>query len=64
MTKFEKLVYVGCPWLFGTVMVISGLYISFTKPAKLIGILMSGFGLICMSLYCICALLVKIIEAK
>ena len=64
LTKFDKTVLVGCPWLFGLILTLSGTIISFYRPQLLRGIILIGSGLICMSLYCICSLLVKIIEAK
>lgn len=64
MTKIEKLVYVGCPWLFGMILVLCGIYLSFATIRKFIAFLAIGFGLICMSLYCVCALLAKMTEKK
>ena len=64
MTKLEKLVYIGCPWLFAMVMITSGIYLGFTSNYKFAGFFAAGFGFICMSLYCVCALLGKIIEKK
>ena len=64
MTKFEKTVYVGCPWVFAMVMIVSGIYLGFASNYKFAGFFAVGFGLICMSLYCVCALLVKLIETK
>jgi len=64
MTKFEKLVYVGCPWFFGVVLIACGLIISTNPQAKLHGLLLKCTGLICMSFYCVCSILVKIVENK
>ena len=64
MTKFEKVVYIGCPWLFGTVLVIAGLRAKTVAGGEVVSVLMIGFGLICISLYCVCALLNKIFEKR
>ena len=64
LSKFEKKVLVGCPWFFGITSVISGLYVASKNINSLHWLLMGSTGLICMSLYCVCALLVKIIESK
>lgn len=64
LKKSDKLSYVGAPFFFGMVLVICGTYISLTFPERLHGILLICSGLICMSLYCVCALLAKIIEKK
>ena len=63
MSKFEKLVYVGCPWFFGMVLVVVALLnASEMETANVLLVVCSG--LICMSLFCVCSLLVKIIENK
>lgn len=62
MKKFEKLIYVGCPWFFGTVLILCGLIV--TSNAKLEGLLLICTGLICVSLYCVCSILAKIVESK
>ena len=62
LTKFEKLTYVGGPWFFGIVIIICGIIVSIANPERLRGILLICSGLICMSLYCVCALLAKIIK--
>lgn len=64
MTKFEKIVYVGCPWLFGMVMIINGVYLGFAVPKSLAGLASVGLGLTCVSLYCVCSLLAKLVETK
>lgn len=64
LTKFEKLIYVGCPWLFGIVTIISGIIVTRANPERLHGMLLICSGLICMSLFCICALLTKIITSR
>ena len=62
LTKFEKIVYQGCPWFFSVVMVACGIIVSSAKPDETQGVILICAGLICMSLYCISSLLVKLIE--
>lgn len=64
MKKFEKLVYVGCPWFFGMVLIVCGLIIQGGTQTKLYGLLLICTGLICTSIYCVCSLLAKIVERK
>lgn len=64
MSRLEKIIYVGCPFIFGIVMIIGGIYLRFKSSYNFAGVFAVGFGLICISLYCICALLVKLIEKK
>ncbi len=64
MKKFEKLVYVGCPWFFGVVLITCGLIVQSGTQTKLHGLLLICTGLICMSIYCVCSLLAKSIENK
>ena len=64
MKKFEKLVYVGCPWFFGAVLTVCGLIVQNGNQTKLDGLLLICTGLICMSIYCVCSILAKIIENK
>ena len=64
LTKLERLIFLGCPWLFGMVMVISGIALRRSSTDKLLSILLVCSGLVCMSLYCVCALIVKIIEKR
>ena len=63
MSKFEKLVYVGCPWFFGMVLVVVAL-LNASEMETTNVLLQICSGLICMSLFCVCSLLVKIIENK
>ena len=60
MSKFEKLVYVGCPWFFGMVLVVVALLNASEMETDVL--LVGGF--ICMSLFCVCSLLLKIVENK
>ena len=62
LSKLDKLVYVGCPWLFGVVLVVSGIFVSKTGQDNIYSLILICAGLISMSLYCVCALLLKIIE--
>ncbi|MBU1262125.1 hypothetical protein KKG61_05290 [bacterium] len=61
MKEFEKIVLIGCPWLFGVVLATCGIYVGFKNPERLHGILMGCSGLICMSIYCLCSLVSKLI---
>ena len=63
MSKFEKLVLVGCPWFFGMVLVVVAL-LNASEMETTNVLLVVCFGLICMSLFCVCSLLVKIVENK
>jgi len=63
MSKFEKLVYVGCPWFFGMVLVVVAL-LNASEMEDINVLLAICSGLICMSLFCVCSLLVKIVENK
>ena len=62
MGKFEKFVYLGSPWLFGVVLTISGIFAAKETANKLPGVIMICSGLLCISFYCVCALLAKIAE--
>ena len=64
LTKLEKITYLGCPWFFGVVLVVCGIFVTGANATGLQGILLICTGLLCMSLYCVCALLAKIIAAK
>ena len=64
LSKFDKFVYVGCPWFFGVVLTTSGVFLPRTGDEKMYVLLLISAGLICVSLYCVCALLVKLIEKK
>ena len=64
LSKFDKLVYVGCPWLFGVVLVVGGIFMSNIRQEKAASLILICAGLICISLYCICALLLKVAEKE
>jgi uncharacterized membrane protein YesL len=64
LTKFEKINYIGGPFLFGIVLIVCGIIITNTNPGVVHGILLICTGLLCMSLYCVCALLAKIVAAR
>jgi len=63
MSKFEKLVYAGCPFFFGMVLVVVAL-LNASEMEDINVLLVICSGLICMSLFCVCSLLVKIVENK
>ena len=63
MSKFEKFIYIACPWLFGTVLVVASLFCWQCGPdTKLIKVVMIGMGFILISLFGVCSILVKILE--
>jgi hypothetical protein len=62
LTKFEKFVVLGSPWLFGVVLIASGLYSNYKGGNSLTNLLIILTGLICICFYCIAFLLAKIIE--
>jgi hypothetical protein len=64
MKKLEKLIYIGCPWFFGIVLIVSGLVVEFNVPEQIHGLLLICTGLICMSLYCVCSILSRIADKK
>lgn len=62
MSKFEKLLCVGCPFVFGMVLVGCGLIIR-SDPGKILYALMAiCTGLVCMSIFSVCAVLIRILE--
>ncbi|MFC1658714.1 hypothetical protein ACFL1D_04935 [Candidatus Omnitrophota bacterium] len=62
LTRVEKILYAGLPWFFGTVMLVSGILVNNVDPVSINGVILACAGLLCMSLYCICVLLLKLIE--
>ena len=64
MKRLEKLIYIGCPWIFGIVLIIAGLFVLVNAPEQLHGLLLICTGLLCMSLYCVCSILSRIVEKK
>ena len=64
LTKLEKISYVGGPWFFGVTLIICGIIVTNINPASFQGVLLICSGLLCMSIYCVCALLAKIISSK
>jgi hypothetical protein len=62
LTKFEKTVLIACPWFFGMVLIIAGISSALTSAEKFIVLLLTASGLICMSLFCACVLLLKLVE--
>jgi hypothetical protein len=62
MSKIEKLVHVGCPFLFGMVLIICGLIMR-SNPEKTLYVLMViCTGFVCLSICSVCAILVRILE--
>lgn len=59
--KFEKVLLLGCPWVFGIILIASGFFVSRVNVGFLSTLLICS-GLICVSLYCVCVLLAKIVE--
>ncbi|MFH1654518.1 MAG: hypothetical protein ABIE74_10775 [Pseudomonadota bacterium] len=59
LSKHDKLIYLGAPWLFGIVLILAGIVVSYTNPYRLHGMLMVCTGMICMSIYCVCGLITK-----
>ena len=62
LSKMEKLTYAGSPFFFGIVLIACGIFVSKAAPEMVHGTVLICSGLICMSFYCVCALLVKMIE--
>lgn len=62
LSKIDKVVYVGMPWFFGMVLVVTGGLFSNAHPEKLQGIILISAGLICVSMYCVAALLAKVVQ--
>ena len=62
LSDFEKMSLAYAPLWFAILLIVSGMVVSFFNPGPLHGIIMVCSGLICMSMYCICALLVKLVE--
>ncbi len=61
-TKLEKIMLLGCPWFFGTVLIITQILGAKTCTNRLYSLVSVAAGLILISIYCVCALLAKIIE--
>lgn len=64
MKKFERMVFVACPGIFGAVLIVVGLMVVFKPQAKMLGLLAMCAGFICSSIFCVCSLLAEIIEKK
>ncbi len=64
MSKVEKLVNVGTPFLFGMVLIFGGLIMG-KNPEKILYALMAiCTGFICLSIASVCSILVRILENK
>lgn len=64
MSKIEKLVHVGCPFLFGMVLIGCGLIVRNNPEKVLYSLMVMCTGFICLSISSVCAILVKILEGK
>lgn len=62
MKRAEKFTYAGCPWFFGVVCLLTGLALTGKADAGVErGIFICG-AFVCMSLFGISALLIKLVE--
>ena len=64
LTKLEQISCLIAPCFFGIVLIICGIIVTYKDPIRIHGIMLVCSGLICMSLYCVCLLLAKIIDKK
>ena len=62
ISKFEKSVCVWGPWFFGAVFIVTALF-GYSGGNPVVKVLISGFGLLYMCLYCIAVLVSKLVEA-
>ena len=62
LKSHEKFSYLWAPWIFALVLTIFGIIVNSSNPAGLHGVLLICSGLICMSLFSVCSLLVKSLE--
>jgi len=62
ISKFEKSVCVWVPWFFGAVFIVVALF-GYKGGDPVVKMLITGFGLLYMSLYCIAYLVSKLVEA-
>lgn len=62
LPKIEKMLLLSCPWFFGMVLIVSGIVTALTKTEQFLTLLLVCSGLTCISIYCVCVLLMKIIE--
>jgi hypothetical protein len=62
ISKFEKSVCIWCPWFFGAVFIVVALF-GYKGGDPLVKVLITGFGLLYMSLYCIAFLISKLVES-
>ena len=59
LSRFEKLVYLGCPWLFGTVLMVCGLVVASKRTGAIEGLLLICCSLVILSIWCLCSLIAK-----
>ena len=64
LSRFEKLVYLGCPWLFGMVLIVCGLVVTGKGSGGIQGLMLICSGLIAMSIFCLCALVAKAVPGN
>jgi hypothetical protein len=62
LTKGERVVFAGAPLFSGMILIVTGWYSALVNPRLPQGMIMIGAGLVCVSLYCVAALLIKLIE--
>jgi len=62
LTRIEKFMLVGCPWFFGTILIVVQIFGVSRGANPLYTLILIPTGLILISIYCVCALLVKLIE--
>jgi hypothetical protein len=62
MRKVEKAFYIGGPWFFGIVLIISALVVGRNPDTIIPELMLFCSGLVCTSIYCVCALMYRLIE--
>ena len=64
ISRFSRAALVNGPWLFSIVSVLVGLALVLSNAQMALhAAILIGTGLVCMSLYCVCALLSDVLEA-
>jgi galactitol-specific phosphotransferase system IIC component len=62
MSKIEKLLNVGTPFFFGMVLIVCGLIMRSSPEKTLYALMAICTGFICLSICCVCSILIKILE--
>ena len=62
LRKIDKIVLVNCPLFFGLVLLLTAIMISRHQAGTIHELIMISSGLICVSIYCISSLLVRLIQ--